>query len=204
MKSIAVAAASWGVDRLDVFGLGNNNELFHKWSNGDSWGPSQTGWEPLGGILTSAPVVVSWEPNRLDLFGLGTDNAMWHKWWDGKAWGPSTTGWESLEGHFTSQPVAVSWGPNRLDVFGLGTDDAMWHKWWDGSSWHPSLKGWESLGGAGAFHGQPAVAAWAPNRLDVFAVIRIGEVYHKWWNGSSWQPTQTNWENLGGNVISPP
>ncbi len=204
MKRVAIAAASWGPNRLDIFGLNTNNAVQHKWWNG-SWGPSQTGWESLGGILNSAPIVVSWAPHRLDLFGLGTDNGMYHKWWDGSSWHPSTTDWESLGGIFISQPVAVSWGPHRLDVFGLGTDDAMWHKWWDGSSWHPSVKGWESIGGVGAFHGQPAVAAWAPNRLDVFAVIRIGEVYHKFWTPQlGWQPTQTNWESLGGNVISPP
>ena len=86
MKAIAVAAAPWGPNRLDVFGLGPNNVVLHKWWNG-SWGPSQTDWESLGGINGSAPVVVSWGPNRLDLFNLGTDNALYHKWWDG-TWKP--------------------------------------------------------------------------------------------------------------------
>ena len=95
-------------------------------------------------------------------------------------------------------------GANRLDVFGLGTDSGMWHKAWDGSSWHPSLTGWESLGGVGAFHGSPAVAAWGPNRLDLFAVIRINEIYHKAWDGSAWQPSPTLWDALGGTVNSSP
>ncbi len=205
MKRIAVSATSWTVDRLDVFGLGPNNALLHKWSpDGNSWGPSQMDWESLGGIVGSAPVAVSWGPHRLDLFGLDTKNQMQHKWWDGNSWGPSTLDWESLGGAFISQPVAISWGPHRLDVFGMGTDSAIWHKWWDGSSWKPSLTGWESLGGVGAFQGQPTAVTWGPNRLDVFAVIHIGEVYHKFWTpGQGWQPTQTNWESLGGNVISP-
>jgi Repeat of unknown function (DUF346) len=42
---------SWGPDRLDIFGLGTNNEMFHKSWDGISWGPSQTGWEALGGVF---------------------------------------------------------------------------------------------------------------------------------------------------------
>lgn len=40
-----------------------------------------SGWESLGGTLTSAPAAVSWGPNRIDVFVKGTDNALWHKWW---------------------------------------------------------------------------------------------------------------------------
>jgi len=53
-----------------------------------------SGWEDLGGILSSGIGVSSWAANRLDCFVRGTDNAMWHKWWNGAAW----SGWESLGG----------------------------------------------------------------------------------------------------------
>ena len=43
------AAVSWGPNRLDIFGLGVNNEMLHKWWDGTDWRPSQTGWEPLSG-----------------------------------------------------------------------------------------------------------------------------------------------------------
>ena len=94
------AAVSWAPGRLDIFGLGTNNEMFHKWWQG-SWGPSQTGWEPLGGVFNSAPSVAAWAANRLDIFGLGTNNEMFHKWWQG-SWGPSQTGWEPLGGVFNA------------------------------------------------------------------------------------------------------
>ena len=42
-------------------------------------------------------------------------------------------------------------------------DDHLGHYWWDGSKW----RGWEDLGGK--LTGQPAVASWGENRLDVFA-----------------------------------
>jgi hypothetical protein len=89
------AAVSWGLNRLDIFGLGQDHSIFHKSWDGSNWGP----WEPLGGVFTSLPAAVSWGPNRLDIFGLGQDHGMYHKWWDGSTWGPS--GWEPLGGVFT-------------------------------------------------------------------------------------------------------
>ena len=118
--------SSWGDNRLDVFVKGTDNALWHKWWDGASW---SSGWENLGGVLTSSPGAVSWGNNRIDVFVKGTDNALWHKWWDGASW----SNWESLGGVLTSAPTVSSWGDNRLDVFVKGTDNALWHKWWNGS-----------------------------------------------------------------------
>jgi hypothetical protein len=96
----AIAAVAWGSNRLDIFGLGTDHQMFHKAWTGSAWAPSQTGWEPLGGIFSSPPAVVAWGPNRLDIFGLGTDSQMFHKWWNGSAWGPSQTDWQPLGGIF--------------------------------------------------------------------------------------------------------
>ena len=95
MKPIAVSAVSWGANRLDIFGLGTNNSMFHKaWAN--AWYPSPSGWEALGGVFNSPPAAVCWGPNRIDLFGLGTDNQMYHKAWNVNAWSPSPTGWTAV------------------------------------------------------------------------------------------------------------
>jgi hypothetical protein len=93
------------------------------WLTGPPGGWS--GWESLGGVLTSGPGVASWAENRLDVFVRGTDNALHHKAWDGR-W----HGWEPLGGALTSEPAAVSRGPNQIDVFARGTDNALHHKWW--------------------------------------------------------------------------
>jgi hypothetical protein len=68
--------ASWGPNRLDVFVRSTDNAMWHKW-----WANSWSGWESLGGTLTSDPAAVSWGPNRIDTFVKGADNALWHKWW---------------------------------------------------------------------------------------------------------------------------
>ena len=177
---------AWAPNRLDIFVVGTDSALWHRWWDGLAWG----GWESLGGVLTTPPEVVSWGTNRLDVFALGTDHALWHRWWDGSSWG----GWESLGGVLTSSVSAVSWAPNRLDIFGLGVDHALWHRWWDGSSWG----GWESLGGT--LTSQPEVVSWDEGRLDIFAVGTDSALWHRWWDGSSWG----GWQSLGGVLESPP
>ncbi len=177
---------AWAPNRLDIFVVGTDSALWHRWWNGSAWG----GWESLGGVIVSPPEVVSWGTNRLDIFALGTDHALWHRWWDGSHWG----GWESLGGVLTSSVSAVSWAPNRLDIFGLGTDNALWHRWWNGSAWG----GWESLGGV--LTAPPKAVAWGPNRLDVFGLGTDHALWHRWWDGSHWG----GWESLGGVLTSPP
>ena len=193
---------AWGASRLDVFALGTDRALYHKWWNGSTWGPSLTGYETLGGVGTSAPQAVAWGPNRLDVFVTGMDGALYHKWWNGSAWGPSLTGYERLGGVCMSAPRAVAWGSNRLDVFVVGTDRALYHKWWDGSAWGPSLTEFERMGGVCV--GQPEVVAWGPNRLDVFVVGTDSALYHKWWNGLAWGPSLTGYEAMGGICTSQP
>lgn len=193
---------AWGPNRLDVFVLGTNRAMYHKWWNGSSWGPSVTGYENMGGVCTSVPQVVAWGPNRLDVFVTGTDSALYHKWWNGSAWGPSVTGYENMGGICQGDPRIVSWGPNRLDVFVLGTNRALYHKWWNGSAWGPSLTGYENMGGTCI--GQPEIVSWGPNRLDIFVIGTDRALYHKWWNGSAWGPSVTGYERLGGICTSAP
>ncbi len=56
------------------------------------------------------------------------------------------------------------------------------------SVWWP----WFRVGGA--LTSGPATAAWAPNRLDVFASDSGGSLVHKWWDGRAWS---SGFENLG-------
>ena len=183
----APAVSSWQSNRLDVFGRGQNNALWHKWWDGRSW----SGWEDLGGILTSAPTAVSWGSNRIDVFGRGQNNALWHKWWDGRSW----SNWEDLGGILTSAPAVSSWSANRLDVFARGQNNALWHKWWDGRSW--SI--WEDLGG-GSISSGPAAASTGTNRLEIFARGQRNELLFRTWNGNRW----SGWQSLGGVLTSEP
>ena len=48
-----VEAVSWGPNRLDLFVTGTDSALYHKWWNGSSWGPSLTGYERMGGVISA-------------------------------------------------------------------------------------------------------------------------------------------------------
>ena len=110
-KQNCITAVSWGANRIDVFGLGTDNQMYHRWWNASlgEWDPKQN-WEGLGGTFTSPPAAISWGANRLDIFALGPKNQMLHKAWNavtGK-WEPSPLDWEDLGGTFTSPPAVVS------------------------------------------------------------------------------------------------
>jgi hypothetical protein len=45
-------AVAWGPNRLDVFVIGTDGGLYHKYWNGSAWGPSATGYEALGAVIS--------------------------------------------------------------------------------------------------------------------------------------------------------
>ena len=203
-NSVSGPVVAWAPDRLDVFVIGADRALYHKWWNGAAWGPSLAGaYEKLDGICLTRPEVVAWGPNRLDMFVIGTNSALYHKWWDGTAWKPSLTGYEDMGGLIQGQPKAVAWGPNRLDVFVKGTDRALYHKWWEGAAWGPSPAGaYEKMGGL--IVSDPEAVSWGPNRIDVFVLGTDRALYHKWWDGAAWKPSLTGYEYMGGLIQGQP
>lgn len=50
---------------------------------------------------------------------------------------------------------------------------------------------------AGIGLGSPSAVSWSANRLDAFALGFDGNLWHRWWNGSSWGGP----ENLGGGKL---
>jgi hypothetical protein len=193
----APAVASWGQNRLDVFAIGMNTEMYHASYDGNQWSP----WESIGGGFTSTPAVVSWGAGRLDVFALGLNQQMYHKAWSG-GWLPNQTDWEPLGGVFLSAPAVTSWGPDRLDIFAIGTDHQMYHQAWGGSGWLPGALAWDKLGGS--FGSAPAVTSWGPNRLDVVGLDNNNQMFHKAWTGSAWSPAGAGWEAEGGTFTSAP
>jgi len=101
-----VSATSWGINRLDVFGVGADNMLKHRVWDGSTW----TDWENLGGnpYISGGNVagVTTRGLNSLDVFVIGPDAKMSHKSWNGTAWSQ----WESLGGapYFTTGVGAVA------------------------------------------------------------------------------------------------
>jgi hypothetical protein len=135
----APAVASWGPGRLDVFVQGalGGNELDHIWFANGQW---SSGWENLGGILTSPPVVASPGSGRLNIFTRGTDGHLWGIWFAG-GWG----GWGDvgccLAGDVTNSVAAISQAQLTLDVFVIGTLHDLYRKAYYNGGW----AGWQYL-----------------------------------------------------------
>lgn len=149
---------------------------------------------------------ISWASNRVDVYSLDeASGKLAHKWYDGFQWGPSATKLEDLGADFVTSPAAVTWGQNRMDIFSLNNDSALSHKYWDGNAWQPSNLGAENLGGSSWDPNEKALAvtSWGPGRLDVFGRSTDGQLAHKYWDGSAWQPSKgSKLETLGGRFES--
>jgi hypothetical protein len=91
--------------------------MWHKLYSG-GW----SGWESLGGNLTSAPDAASCGPGRLDIFATGAGSALLRLGFNG-AWGS----WSTLGGTWTSEPGTVCLtGTSTIALFERGTDNALW------------------------------------------------------------------------------
>jgi Repeat of unknown function (DUF346) len=44
---------AWGPNRLDVFVIGTDRALYHKWWDGSAWRPSLSGYEYMGGVISA-------------------------------------------------------------------------------------------------------------------------------------------------------
>jgi Repeat of unknown function (DUF346) len=184
----APAVCSWGPARLDVFGRGPDDALWHKWLDGREW----SDWESLGGTLTSPPAAVSWGEGRIDAFARGTDNTLQHRWFADGGW----HGWESLGGALNFGPAVSSWGPRRLDVFARGTDNRIFQRTFD-QSW----RDWTPIGEPATTVALPGIAAVssARGKIDLIAwganqvnnqEASLNFLQHKSFRGD-WKPSQT-------------
>lgn len=138
-------AVSWGPDRLDVFAIGSDAALWHRWWDGAIWND----WESLGGNFISAPSAVAWGPLRLDVFAVERtlvegSGAVRHYWYDGDSWA-----FESLGGIMTSSPTAVSRVATHLEVYAPATNGQVQRRSFNGTDWFPpsgtNLPEWELL-----------------------------------------------------------
>jgi hypothetical protein len=194
-------AVSWGANRIDVFSLASDGQLWHIVWNANQW----SAWEPLSAPsvgLVGSPDVASWGSNRLDVFARGGDNKLWHRVWNGQ-W----NAWENLcdsphpSCSITSDPSAVSWASNRIDVLARGTapDNHLYRKVFS-AGWNQ----WENLCASPhpncAITSGPDVASWAANRLDIFAAGAGNKMFHRVWTGTAWGP----WEDMGGFLTADP
>ena len=180
------AASSQG-SRLDVFVEGTNGALYQKTSTG-SW----SGWQNLGGKLTSSPAATSPTSGVLDVFVRGSNGALYSKQLSGGAWGS----WDKIGGQLApgTGPAADAQSANSLDVFVQGTNHALYYTHWNGATW----SAWKSLGGV--LTSSPAATSPSTGVIDVFVRGTDGALWSRTTTngGATW----SNWASLGGQLAS--
>ncbi|WP_432981440.1 metallophosphoesterase [Dactylosporangium sp. CA-233914] len=161
------SAVAWSDTELQMVALGPGSDLLHQWYDRgkDVW----SGWESLGGRLSSAPVIVAPDARRLEIFARGADMSLQRRFWDGRGWGSQ---FGSLGGSLAAGPVAAVHG-TRIEVLAPQLDHTVGRLYWDG--------GW------GSFTAQSGQCDTAPDitirtgavAADLFALGLDGAIYHK-------------------------
>jgi hypothetical protein len=174
--------------QLEVLAADEAGGLIRKSYTGGWTGWEETGPGPAGNPL-GPPTVASPGAGRLDAFTVDQSTGhLLQRTRQNGAWGAWTDRGAGPGGHAVAASAAVSWGSGRLDVVARDTVTGELLHWWFDGSWHGPARVAATPGGAFI----PSVAAWGPNRLDVFAITGQGRLAHAYYDGS-WHA----WESLG-------
>ena len=166
-----------------AFGRGTDNQL---WESSEA----TTGWDPLGGRLTSKPSVASLGGAAYAVFVRGTDGAVWERVFDGLRW----AAWTRLGGRLlagTAPAAAYLPATGKLWIAVVGTNHQVYLKLANGAI------GFFSIGGQTSVN--PAVAAGAGNTLAAFYRGNDDAGYYSYYTeaagAAAWQP-------MGGRLTS--
>ncbi len=155
-----------------------------------------TGFQSLGGTLTSRIAVGRNKDGRLEAFALGTDNALWHTWQTAPNGGWS--GWGSLGGLLAGDPCVAANADGRLEVFARGANNTLMHIWQTAPN--NGWSAWASQGGI--ITSNPGCGRNLDGRLEVFARGADGNLWHIWQTAPNggW----SGWASLGAGLLGDP
>lgn len=193
----AVAVAN---DKLDVFAIGNDNQIWSAyWEGPSGWHD----WYPLphndkfGPGLRRITTVSRPEIDKTDVFAIGDDNRLWWTWWQGRAWSE----WQPLPGDARFDPrtqaiSAVSRSQFNVDLFAVDLNGVVRTAFWDWvhNSWHSF---YNVPAGPMTFPQSQNVSAVARNEhtLDAFIIGSDGAVWRtNYQDGRTW----AQWEEVPG------
>jgi hypothetical protein len=128
----------------------SGNELVHKWFANGSW---HSGWEDLGGILTSSPTVSSGAPGYLNVFVRNTNAGLSQRayWQTCPCWGD----WWNIYSNSISSAPTVAEQTGYIQLFALDANGHMVYNHWFDQWWF----GW-SLFGSSVWTYAPTAVAW--------------------------------------------
>ncbi|KAK1752944.1 hypothetical protein QBC47DRAFT_387414 [Echria macrotheca] len=183
---------TWQPNRTELFHVGTNLGLYHKWRNGNwatSFQPGTTKWEKIGEHEELTICGVSWGPGRVDIFGVGAqgntvDHKRYHdgKWFDWETLTPSTL--DSDPPRVVGELSVITWGVNILVVFWRGADNALHYMAWNEDEHKYFQLRWTKPTDY-TFIGSPRAICWpylVSHKVDVFAREANGHVMHAGWD----------------------
>jgi hypothetical protein len=173
--------------RLQLFAVGANWEVYHRWqtSPGGAW----SSWSRLDGAVSSVAVETNAD-GRLELFAVGLRGEVYHRWQTSP--GGSWSAWAQLDGSVHSIALARN-KDGRLELFAVGQRGEAYRRAQTspGGAW----SGWSQMDGRIT---NIAAETNADGRLELFAIGSRGEVYHRWQTspGGAWSA----WKGLDGAI----
>lgn len=203
-----LTAISWGFNRTDVFGMGEQRgNIIHKWFDGSlsgppcQFGPSLRGLEDLGPSERPGgpPAAISRNIGLVEYVYISI-----------------STYYSYCLGSFLSLRFGFSCccflsttklTIDHFSILRINDDGFLEHKSFDGYAfWQPSAIDWNILVNYTEFDKlhRPATCSWGPDRLDVFVRTPWEAcLVHFYYDGSTWSPSgEDDEENFCGKVSS--
>jgi len=103
-------------ERAELFALGYDNQIYHKWVNYDgTW----SNWVSLGGNFSTGAQAVRNVDGRLEVFAIGNDDQMYHNF-QTSAGSVYQDNWIPLGGPFAGSPSVLLNSEGNIVVFARG------------------------------------------------------------------------------------
>ena len=175
-------------DGLLVQVRGVSERPFVKRFENGAWSPGDMRWRRLPGKITAEPEALE-HADHVHLVARGVSGRAFFRHLDGD-WIPVND--TPIEG----RPTLAALRDHGVQVFARGEDGRALHcPLGDGEV--DDVRSWTDLGGR-ISSDVCAVSDHAAETVHVFARGISGRLFHKWYDGHSWQPGASRWEDLGG------
>lgn len=103
-------------ERPELFALGFDDQIHHKWKQHDgSW----SNWVGMGGNFTSGAQAIRNIDGRVEVFAIGRDDQLYHNW-QATAGGPYQPNWVPLGGPFSGSPSVLLNSEGNIVIFARG------------------------------------------------------------------------------------
>ena len=189
--AVSVMDTPTSPERPHLFVVGNDGNVWCRWSSGTAWSwtnlgkPQTANIRGLMGAVTARDTPTS--PERAHVFVEGNDFNLWCLWWSGATWSwlnmgkPSGVNIIGLVGAVSVMDTPTS--PERPHLFVAGNDGNVWCRWLSGTAWT-----WTDLGKPAGANIRGLIGAvtvmdtpTSPQRAHVFVEGNDGNLWVDWW-----------------------